>query len=139
MTLYQLTQCLDDHCSQTITFNFECCAVCDTLLTLGNCHHNYGCIRTACLYTVLWMVDCDQTEEQHKIYWDTFFSKHCASDSLTSFETDRSIVTALGVVLGLCVVLLLVATTGWVCTCRALKALKHTQSHAVKNSLEEQR
>lgn len=51
--MYQLTQCLDDHCSQNITFNFECCAVCDTLPTPGIYYttviiriiNNYDCMN----------------------------------------------------------------------------------------------
>ena len=53
-----------------------------------------------------------------------------------SSDSRNIIILALGIILGLCVVLLLVVTAGWVCTCRALRTQKRKP---VKNTLEEQR
>ena len=61
--------------------------------------------------------------------------KNCTlnpSQSESRFEA----IVALGCVLGLCVILLLVMTIGWVYTCRALKTLQRYIQRPVKNSLE---
>ena len=61
----------------------------------------------------------------------------CKSWSESQLEANSTtVVMALGIILGLCMVLLLVVTAGWVCTCRALKNLKQ---RPVKNILEWQR
>ena len=55
------------------------------------------------------------------------------SQSESRFEA----IVALGCVLGLCVILLLVMTIGWVYTCRTLKTLQRYIQRPMKNSLEQ--
>ena len=62
---------------------------------------------------------------------------HTQGPSESSETEARSTTVALGSLLGLCLVLMLVVTGGWLYTCKALKTQKRIQ-RPQKNSLEEQ-
>lgn len=98
---------------------------------------------------------CDENEQiECEQIVDTFLKTFCESISLnisnlihtgtprpTSTPESESIVTTvvLGCLLGLCFVLILVVTGGWVYTIILCRPLKKLQKPQLKNSLKEQR